>query len=215
MRNILKRYYQKFNKNYQANYLNKREFKYFQSCRKILDVGCGIGEFVLQDKKRIIGLDHNKDSLKLCKKKNLNVVYGEVTKLPFKDNSFDGVHCAHVIEHLFPKEAYLMLAETGRVLKKNGIFVISTPLLWSGFYHDFTHIKPYTPESLIRYLCIEGEQKNFDNIKAKFKKEDLYWRYRPLPLPGRLGKLFANFLYQHSIHTLQKDAYTLVLKKII
>lgn len=201
-------------KNYQAEFLRKKELAYFANCQKILDIGCGVGEFVKLDRKRIIGLDQNKKSLAIGKKKKLKVVWGEATKLPFPARSFNGVHCSHVIEHLPPKEAYKMLKEIARVLKKGGIFVLSTPILWSGFYDDFTHVKPYNPKSIIRYLCEDAAQRTFVDIKAKFEKVDLYWRFRPLPLPGKIGYLLATFLYQYGLHSLKKDAYTLVLRKI-
>jgi ubiquinone/menaquinone biosynthesis C-methylase UbiE len=210
----LKNYYRKYNKNYLAEYLSRRELTYFKNSKSILDIGCGEGDFVELDPARIIGLDQNKKSLAVCKSKKLKTVYGVVIKLPFEKDRFEGIHCAHVIEHLYPKEAYKMLSEAGRVLKKNGILVISSPILWEGFYNDFTHVKPYNPDSIIRYLCQEGSQKTFGNIKVKFEIVDLYWRYRPFPLYGKVGSLVANYFYQFGFHSLQRNAYTLILKKI-
>lgn len=204
----------KLRKNHQAEFLGKKELAYFANCQRVLDIGCGIGGFVKLDPKKIIGLDQNKKSLAICKKKRLEVVWGKITKLPFSARSFDGVHCSHVIEHLPPKEAYKMLKEIARVLKKRGFFVLATPILWSGFYNDFTHIKPYYPKSIMRYLGVEGEQKTLPDIKARFKKVDFYWRFRCLPLPGKLGYFLANFLYQFGLHSIQKDGYTLILEKL-
>lgn len=212
MRGILKSFYQKYYKNYQAEYLSKKELRFFEKCKNILDIGCGEGSFVQLDPIRIVGIDHNRKSLSICKNKHLSVVYGKVTKLPFANKSFDGVHCAHVIEHLFPIDAHKMLNEIGRVLRKKGVLVLSTPILRKEFYNDFTHIKPYNPESIIRYL-VYGEQKTLEDIEFKFKRLRVYWRFSVLPLPGRAGYLLANYLYQFHIHSLQKDAYTLVLEK--
>lgn len=214
MWSILRNTYRKFNKNYQASFLNKKEFFYFSNCKKILDIGCGTGDFIALDPKRIIGVDHNKKSLKVCKDRNMSVVYGKVTKLPFESDLFDGVHAAHVIEHLFPRDAYKMLAEVGRVLKKGGVFVLSTPLLWDGFYNDFTHIKPYNPESIIRYICSDGSQKTLSDMKSRFDRVDLYYRYRPFPFFGKFGYLLSNYIYQYGLHSFKKDAYTLILRKI-
>lgn len=178
-------------------------------------MGCGEGIFLTFDKKRIIGVDSNKKSILLCKKKNLNATFAFVTKLPFDKESFDGVHCSHLIEHLMPHDAHKMLSEVARVLKKNGVFVLSTPILWKGFYNDFTHIKPYNPESIVRYLVNDGQDKSLPDIKGEFKKIDFYWRFRPIHLPGKVGYLMGNYLYQYGIRSFQKDAYTLVLRKII
>jgi len=213
MKNILKNFYQKFNRNYQTDFLSKKELSYFDGCKKILDLGCGEGNFVSLDRKRIIGLDHNKKSLAICRKKGLKVIFGEVVQLPFPASSFEGVRCSHLIEHLLPKEAYKMIYEIGRVLKKGGIFILSTPILWEGFYDDFTHLKPYYPKSIRRYLLYDGSQKTLDDIGYRFKEIDFYWRYRSLPFPGKIGKLISSWLFQYGIHTFKRNAYTLVLEK--
>lgn len=214
MKNTLKNLYHKYNKNYQKIFLDNKEFQYLEQCKNILDLGCGEGSFIACDPKKTTGLDSNKKSIAICKRKNFKVKLGIVTRLPFKNNSFDGVHCAHVIEHLDPKSAHKMLSEAERVLINGGIFVISTPILWKGFYNDFTHIKPYYPESIIRYMSSDNaEQKTLNDFKYKFKKVDLYWRYRPILPIGKIGCLISNYLYQFGIHSFIKDAYTLVLKK--
>lgn len=47
--------------------------------------------------------------------------------LPFKDNSMDVVYTSHFIEHLSPEQASFILAESYRVLKKDGILRIVVP----------------------------------------------------------------------------------------
>lgn len=213
MKNILRNFYRKFNKNYQLEYLFRREFSYFNQKGKILDLGCGGGDFINLDSKRIIGVDNNKKSIELCKKRKFRVVYSSATRLPFKKDYFDGVHCSHLIEHLYPHDAHKMLSEVSRVLKKGGIFVLSTPIYWDGFYNNFTHVKPYNPESIIRYLVADGQEKTLGDIISKFKKIDLYWRYRLMNLPGKLGYLIGNYFYRFGFHSWKKDAYTMVLIK--
>ncbi len=187
---------------------------YFKNCSKILDLGCGIGNFIALDKKRITGIDSNKKNILLCKKQHFNAILGNVTLIPFHNNYFDGIHASHIIEHLMPKDAHKMLTEVGRVLKIKGIFVLSTPVLWKGFYNDFTHIKPYYPESIIRYLCNDGIEKTLNDIPYVFIVRKLYWRFRPFSIPGKIGYLIANYLYTLNIHSLSKDGYTIVLEKI-
>lgn len=214
MKGILKNYLKKFRKNYQAEYLAARELAYFKNCQKILDLGCGEGDFIAFDKKRIIGLDANKKNIAVCKEKGFKAVLGFVTKIPFTDENFDGIHASHIIEHLFPEEAHKMLFEAGRVLKKNGVFVLSTPILWQGFYNDLSHIRPYNPESILRYLCHSGAVKTFQDLQFRFELVDFYWRFRPVLTFGKIGYFLGNWLYQFGIHGLTKDAYTLVLKKV-
>lgn len=200
--------------NYQNDYLLKRELSLFENCNNILDIGCGDGQFIALSPKRISGIDNNRDTVKDCVKRGLRVMRGNAIKLPYKDNSFDGVHCAHLIEHFRPNDAYKMLKEVGRVLKKDGIFVLSTPLLWAGFFEDFTHIKPYYPNAILRYLVHEASQPTMDTYPYRFEQIVLYYRFRPLWLPTKIGRLLSNRLYTFHIHTPFRDAYTLALRKL-
>lgn len=200
--------------NYQQLYQLRRELAYLDNCKKVLDIGCGDGEFISLSPDRIEGLDISEQTVKNCLSKGLRATLGSATKFPFKTGSFDGVHCSHLIEHLYPNDAYKMLQEVGRVLKKRGVFVLSTPLLWKGFFEDFTHLKPYYPSAIERYLVYEGEQHTMNSYPYRFERVDLFYRYRPLPLPTRNGRLAANWLYQYNIHTFTRDAYTLILRKV-
>jgi hypothetical protein len=57
---------------------------------------------------------------------------GSITDLSaLGDQSVDGVFSSHNIEHLFPHEVPLALAEFNRVLKPDGIFVLTCPDLRS------------------------------------------------------------------------------------
>lgn len=200
--------------NYQHSYQLKREFEFFKDCTRVLDLGCGDGEFVALSPDRIVGLDNNVETVRACVRKGLQAKHGSATKLPYKAGSFDGVHCAHLIEHLYPEDAYLMLQEVGRVLKPGGVFVLSTPLLWAGFFEDFTHVKPYYPGAIQRYLVHEPNQPTLEGMPYRFRQIELFYRYRPLWLPTRLGKVIGNWVYQYGVHSLAKDAYTLALQKL-
>jgi len=119
--------------NLQNFLINKKAYSYLKSSKNILDVGCGTGEFIKNNPQKIIGIDTNKDTLKTCKQKKFKVKTASVFKLPFKANSFTGIHCSHVIEHLQPEKAYQALKEISRVLKPKGIFVLRAPILCQVF----------------------------------------------------------------------------------
>jgi len=195
--------------------------KYMSSCKNIVDVGCGTGRFISNSPSRVKGVDHNKESVEICLKKGYDVIRADITKLPFKDDSFDGVHCSHVIEHLQPEKAYKLLSELVRVLKKNGILVIRTPIIYNGFYDDFTHIKPYHPKALLHYLTTyeRSEQTTLTPIKGKFKVLKLKYRKAPLFIwiidtPFFFIFPLFNFLYRFGISSLKKTGYMLILKKM-
>ena len=178
--------------NLSVAYWDRLAFRYLKPCQTILDIGCGQGRFVNLSPKRIIGLDSNPDSLKLCRQKDFKVKLGSVTKIPFKANSFSGINCSHVLEHLQPHQTYQALKEMTRVLKPGGILVIRAPLLWSGFYDNLTHIKPYSPQAISRYLVETAPDTTYPSINPKYKQIGLHWRYRWFEKNGYLLALKKN-----------------------
>lgn len=206
----------------QKKYFDNIAFDYLKNCRKILDLGCGEGRFINQDPKRIVGIDQNINSIKICKNQGFNARLGNVSTIPFKDASFDGIHCSHVIEHLEPKNAHKLLNEVDRTLKKNGIFILRTPMLYNKFYCDLTHIKPYYPEAILHYLKVEEQnQRTLSDINGVYKILKL--KYRRAPLFPNIDKNsfffflvpFFNFLYRLRISGLKKTGYMLILKKLV
>jgi len=74
-------------------------------------------------------------------------------KLPFEDNSIDAVFSFQVVEHLQEPKDFIL--ESKRILKQNGLFVLTTPNIkglparllgkkWQGYRHD--HISLKAPE---------------------------------------------------------------------
>ena len=188
----------------------------------VLDVGSGNGSFAKYCNMLNMHLfEGNKESAQAIFK---NVVYGRLPKLPFKDNFFDVIHMSHVIEHLEPDEVYQTLIEFDRCLKNNGIIIISAPLIWSGFYDDLSHVKPYPPAIFIKYLCV-GDHQNLsrNKISNKFKVERQEFRYlkskRSISRPksnsffNRLFFKILNALYNKTLTFYEKTGYTIVLRK--
>jgi ubiquinone/menaquinone biosynthesis C-methylase UbiE len=115
---------------------------------KVLDVGCGLGEFLLVYK-HSIGVEINPYSVKHCKTKGLSVRKVDGSKLPFKKESFNGILCSHVFEHLDKPEGYLR--EMRRVLKKKGKLVMIVPCK-KGFAKDKTHKRFWKESNLKKIL---------------------------------------------------------------
>jgi len=95
---------------------------------KVLDVGCGSG--VMAEKISALGhdvegVDISKEAIERLKKK---AIRGEVVnvdqELPYNDGTFDVVWCGELIEHVQSPE--FILDESHRVLKDNGILLLST-----------------------------------------------------------------------------------------
>ena len=88
---------------------------------KVLDVGCGMGQFVKYCKGSK-GVDVNEECVEFCKKQKLDVIQMDYDKLPFSDKSFDTLVLDNVIEHI--SDPFPLLRECGRVLKPMGTIIM-------------------------------------------------------------------------------------------
>lgn len=106
----------------------------------ILDAGCGNGRdfgLLLSHTNRIVGIDFSLEMVKGAKSKidrltnerKAAVLTGDVTRLPFRDNSFDLITCSEVLEHV--PNWLQAVVEFQRVLKPGGDLIISTPNKYS------------------------------------------------------------------------------------
>ena len=119
---------------------------------KVIDLGCGNGEFTLKIKdkigcNKIFGVDIYEPSVKKAKSRGIEVIKHDlnVFPYPFEDGSFDVVVSNQVIEHLFYPVKFLK--EIYRILKLGGYAVISTENLAS-WDNIFSLIFGYTPFSM-------------------------------------------------------------------
>lgn len=204
-------------------------YEYFKNSSRILDLGSGRGIFIdfLNEKGfkgEIYAYDRNKETLKNLKKKGIKAKYGILPEIKFKDDFFDGINASHILEHLYPEELYETLREIKRVLKKNGILVISGPLLWEDFYSDLSHIRPYNPGVFIKYLCEDKSENPSHPLVKGFELVKIIYRYRfvginPLcfkhsTLFNFLSLLFFKFLRKIGIGHYEKTGYTIILRKV-
>lgn len=100
----------------------------------ILDIGCGSFPYFLSSTQfsKKFGIDsviHKKDFLE--NKINLKTVDIENEKLPFKTGEFDVVVMLAVFEHVRDEKLNFLLKDVKRVLKNNGLFIMTTPASWS------------------------------------------------------------------------------------
>jgi SAM-dependent methyltransferase len=105
--------------------------KYFKGVKnkKILEIGVGNGgviQFLKQDNE-VRALDISKNAVKFMKEFGIKCYLADISnqKIPFKDSYFDYVIILETLEHL--KSPQFAVEEIQRVLKKDGIAVISVP----------------------------------------------------------------------------------------
>jgi ubiquinone/menaquinone biosynthesis C-methylase UbiE len=110
----------------------------------VVDVACGEGygsNLISKVAKKVIGVDIDGASIKKAIKKykspNLSFCKGPVQKIPLADSIADVVVSFETIEHLVDHDT--MLSEIKRILKPDGILIISTPD--KKYYSDETGYK--------------------------------------------------------------------------
>jgi SAM-dependent methyltransferase len=109
---------------------NLHEELQLQPETRLLDIGCGSGAMLELLASRVafqrppVGIDLSTTMLHLGDPERAVLVEGSSVQLPFADESFDVVTCAHVAKHLDDTSLLLMLAEIRRVLSFGGIAVV-------------------------------------------------------------------------------------------
>ena len=101
---------------------------------KILEIGCGTGEFWLEnhsklpDNSEILMTDFSEGMVEKAKSKinfdNVKFEVADIDNLPYPDDSFDLVMAHHVIYHAADKDK--ALSELKRVVKSDGFISITT-----------------------------------------------------------------------------------------
>lgn len=166
---------------YLAEYLAYR-FRIIANA-KILDAGCGRGDFLRAFAGAGLdaaGLDFP-DKLGTCRQGfTIQQANFETDRFPFPDDTFDVVFSKSVIEHLHKPDNFLR--EIWRVLKPAGRIIIMTPD-WQTqryiFYNDYTHVQPYIASGLENALKLH----DFREVSAElFYQLPAVWRFPFLKL---------------------------------
>lgn len=118
---------------------------YIKDGDSVLDLGCGNGRLLDLFRGKIvnyIGVDNSERLIEIAINKFSNsnfqfsvkpkFIVADVFRLPFKDGSFNKVFSIAVLHHIPSKEyRTLFLSEIKRVLKPEGILILTTWNLWS------------------------------------------------------------------------------------
>ena len=108
--------------------------KQFVANKRVLDAACGTGygtKILAECAEEVIGMDISSETIayaiKNYKQVNTRYLIGSVECLPFEDQSFDAIVSFETIEHVNGIIQYSFLNEIKRVLKEDGILIMSTP----------------------------------------------------------------------------------------
>ena len=110
----------------------KKVKKHLTDNANVLEVAPGPGYFSIELAKmgnyNITGMDISADFVEICKTNakrenvSINFLQGNVSQMPFEDNTFDFIFCSAAFKNF--KEPVTALREMYRVLKNNGIVLI-------------------------------------------------------------------------------------------
>lgn len=95
---------------------------------RLLDVGCSFGQMLRTARDAgfdAVGIEMNPDTATIARELGFEVANGSLEQARFEDAAFDIVHLGDVIEHV--PDAFGLLAEVRRVLRPDGLLILSTP----------------------------------------------------------------------------------------
>ena len=148
---------------------------YFQDKGKVLDLGCGRGEFLELCRDNGIaaqGIDLNEQMVEICRDKGLDCQKGDILEslAERQEKALGGIFSSQVIEHLSPQHlkklielAYFKLMPGGHVILET-INPSSVFALTQIYFLDLTHQKPVHPQTL-KFLL---ESAGFGEVEIKY-----------------------------------------------
>ena len=158
--------------------------------KRILDCGAGGGDpklaFFLENGLEVYGIDISeeqiKDSDEYSKNNNidLNIIKGDMRKIPFDSDFFDFVYSYNSIFHLTKKDSKVAIDEMCRVLKKGGLCYLNFLSVDDKWYK-------------------EGEERNPGEIVTKEDGAEYLHSYYEDNEPDRYFNEFE-ILYKEKIH---------------
>jgi len=154
---------------------------------KILDAACGVGygTKILSEVGglEVHGCDFSEDVIAYAKKrysdKSVQFHVMDISRLDFPDNTFHSVVSFETIEHV--KNYKQVIDEFARVLKKDGVLIISTPNKDADNAENPFHYKEFSKDEFVTML------------KSHFKRVDLYSQ-RLVTKPSVLEMFLKNIL---------------------
>lgn len=186
---------------------NRRIFELVEARKTVLDVGCATGKLLerLASEKecQTVGIEMDKTLAEQARPRCHQLLVGniETMDLPFREEQFDVIVFADVLEHLREPETVLKRMRT--FLKRDGYLLLSIPniafvtarlnLLLGRFEYasygimDRTHLRFFTSATARRLVTESGFRIRF--VEGYNQVRDRYFLMRPL---GRIWKtLFA------------------------
>ena len=168
--------------------------KYFKKRNFILEIGCGTGSyFSIVDRRDCIGLDLNRDAIKIAKKYCLDsrFIIASATNLPFRAEIFDVICMWEVFEEIPKGTEEIIMAEVRRTLRSKAVFLLSVS-------NDHLISKILDPA-----FIFQGSRHY--NLKRLLNLiSDCGFSVTECTIRGGVNTIIANFLFFFCKHVLNK-----------
>lgn len=103
-------------------------FSSWQGKRRLLDLGCGQGDFIVEANAvhwHATGIEFSESAVSLCRERGLTIALGSSAAKVFDANNFDVITAFEVLEHL--RDPADLLKDASRLLRSGGLLYLTTP----------------------------------------------------------------------------------------
>ncbi len=142
--------------------------------KNVLDIACGEGygtAIIAGQALAVTGIDVDEECITHASSKynkhtfpHIDFIKGLAENIPCKDNIFDIVVSFETIEHLSEADQHIFLLEIKRVLKKDGILIMSTPDK-ANYSDRYEHHNPFHLHELTRTEFSSLLSKSFKSLQ--------------------------------------------------
>lgn len=139
---------------------------HFSGLDRILDVGCGHGEFLQLLRAaghEAVGIDIDPGMVKACLDQGLTAFEADALEwLPTQEAAFDGIFSSNVIEHLDVPQVVAFVRACYAALRPGGLVLFAVPnpeslvVQLNEFWRDATHVRLYSRQLLEFFLHDSG-----------------------------------------------------------
>ena len=184
--------------------------------KTILDIACGTGfgsHYLATLGHKVVGADISERAIEECRKKYMattlefKVVDG--TNIPYENEHFDSIVSFETIEHT--RDFEKMLNEFKRVVKQNGVVIISTPNFLvnspDGYVVNPYHTQEWEFDELKKILSDV-----FQDVQLFGQK---YSRYDLNGVRNKTGEFLEKIMYKRGIRKLPIKFQDMIMRLII
>lgn len=189
--------------------VQRQYIPYFEGKDRVLDLGCGRGEFLelLQECHiNAIGVEYYTEFAEYCKIKGLDVVEDDAIAYLEKQEKVGGIFAGQLIEHLKVNQVVRLCELAYEKLEEGAYIVLETPnpmslaIYTHAFYIDPSHNKPVHP-FLMEYFM---KKAGFKDVEIVFTESSRY----PMDIPKLAGQDIENIdAFNHSMEEVSRTLF--------